>query len=96
MDTAWVTAGAGLAGAIIGGAASLGGTWLTQRNAGDRDRAQRELHEARVRMLFATHAERVATLLRWQVESGSGSVWDLARIRRMTLRNRSGVAAILL
>jgi hypothetical protein len=64
----WTSSVSGLVGAVLGGAAVLFGTQITQGAIDRRERADRDERESRVRALFKSYAESVALILTWQIE----------------------------
>ena len=86
MNPAYISAFAGLAGAIIGGLTSFATTWLTQR-AQLRD-AHREAEKAKLEALYTDFIAKAARLLGDALTHQTDDVAPLMRIYSMVGRMR--------
>lgn len=94
VDSTIVTAGAAVMGSLVGGLASLGSTWFTQRYQGRRDYLARQV--ARRESLYADFISEAARLFSNALVAHLKQPEDMAKLWGMLARIRlSGSAAVV-
>lgn len=94
IDPSIVTAGAAVMGSLVGGLASLGSTWFTQRYQGRRDYLTRQV--ARRESLYSDFIGEAARLYSDALVTHLGEPQDMAKLWSMVARIRlSGSAKVV-